>query len=539
MLIHRLRLAAALLAALTPCAALAQRPRDPAALTIAVAREATSPIPTLWRNDNANRDVSDLMFLRLADLGPEVTTSGDKGFQPRLARRWTRRDPLTLVFELDPRAHWQDGAPVTAADVVLAFERARNPRLSAQLATVLRRVKSVTAEGTDRVVVRFTEAYPEQVYDAVYHVPPLPAHLLRGIPAESLATSSFAAAPVGNGPYRFVRRVPGQLVELAADSTFFLGRPKVTRVIFLLATDPEARVSLILSGTADAVDNIYNFSNPSRLERLPGYQYHPVPGLTLVYIGINQRDPADTSRPHPILTDPVVRRALVLATDRKVIGQAQFGTLTTSPGAPLSPVLGRHLDAPPTPPYDPAAAVKLLESRGWVDHDGDGIRDKDGKPLRLVTIVAAPVMARVVMATRVQEAFRTLGIDLAVQPEEGAVYLARRAAGQFDLDLTGVGQDPTPSGLTQSWTCAGFGGSNVNHYCNPVVDSLIARAIVARSGAPAIWREALARIADDYPAIFLAAVVNTFAISRRFENIRIVPTSPWGAVWQWGVKQGG
>lgn len=537
MIIQRLTLLAATLAAVSPCAAVAQRPRDPATLTIAIAREPTSPIPTLWRNDVANIDVSDLMFLRLADLGPEVTTIGDKGFVPRLAKQWTRRDPVTLAFDLDPRAHWQDGKPVTSADVLLGFERARNPRITPQIATLLRRIKDVKAEGANRVVVTFTEPYPEQLYDATYQALPLPAHLLAGIPAESLGTSSFAAAPVGSGPYRFVRRVPGQLIELAADTTFFLGRPRVNRLIFLLASDPEARANLLLDGTADAVDNIYSFTNPARLERLPAFQYYPVPGLLLAYIGINQRDPADTSRPHPILGDRAVRQALVLAADRKVIGQAQYGPMTTSPGAPLSPVLRRNLDAPSSPPYDPARAAKLLESAGWTDHDGDGIRDKNGRPLRLKMIVPAPVPARVVMGTRVQEGYRKLGIDLALEVEEGGVYTTRRNAGQFDLDFAGARQDPTPSGLTQSWTCAGIGGSNVIHYCNPAVDSLIRRAGVSVTGASGLYHQALQRIADDYPAVFMAAVVSTFAVNRRFENIRIPPTSPWSAVWQWGVKK--
>ncbi|HSB53670.1 MAG TPA: peptide ABC transporter substrate-binding protein [Gemmatimonadales bacterium] len=536
---HRLLAAGLVAAALLPSRfpLAAQRPRDPATLAVAYPRDPSSPIPTLWRGDNANRDVSDLMFLRLADLGPQLTTIGDKGFVPRLARKWERRDPLTLVFELDPRARWHDGKPVTAADVLLGFERARNPRISAQIATLLRRIQSVTAEGERRVVVKFTEAYPEQLYDAVFHALPLPAHLLAGIPAESLATSNYAAAPVGNGPYRFVRRVPAQVTELAANTGFFLGKPKVQRVLFLVASDAEARANLILSGTADAIDNIYSFDNPARLEKLPDYQYYPVPGLNLIYLSFNQRDPSDTSKPHPILSDPVVRRALVLAADRQLIARATYGPFVTSPGAPLSAILGRSLDAPPTPPYDTAAAKTLLASRGWIDHNGDGIRDKDGVKLSLSVLVPAPVAARKVMATRLQEAYRGLGIELRIDVAEQAVYIERHDAGRFDLDFYGAGQDPSPSGLTQTWTCAGFGGSNVSHYCNPVVDSLIARATVVQSGAPAMWRDALRRMADDYPAIFMAALVSTYAVHRRFENVRVVPGAPWSAVWQWGVRE--
>lgn len=532
---HRLLLVAALAGSiLTPCSrAQAQSAKDPGTLAIAFPTDASTPVPTLWSNNISNREVSDLIFLRLADLGPEIRTAGDQGFVPRLARKWERRDSVTLVFELDPRARWQDGKPVTSADVILGFERARDPILSAQIATLLRRVQSVTAEGDRRVVFKFSERYSEQLYDAVYHALPLPAHLLARIPADSLATSSFVTQPIGNGPYRFSRRVPNQLVELTADSGFFLGRPKIRRVLFLVAGDPEARVNMILSGTADAVDNISSFNNPSRLEKLPGFQYYPQPGLNMAYIGLNQRDPADLRRPHPILGDVVVRRALTLATDRQSIARANYGAFTNAPGGPLSAIVGRSLDVPAPPPYDTVTAVRLLTQEGWTDHDGDGIRDKNGIPLSLGFMIPSQSAVRLAIAVRLQESFRTLGIDLRIDVIERAVWSERHAAGRFDIEFAGVNQDPTPSGLTQSWTCAGIGGSNSIRYCNPVFDSLLARAIVAQKDAPALWHRALTQIASDYPAIFVAAPVTVYAVSRRFNNVSIFPGSAWANVWQW------
>jgi ABC-type transport system substrate-binding protein len=139
------------------------------------------PIPTLMegaQSNTANSDIADQLFLRLAVPGPSLTTAGDRGFTPLLARSWTRRDSLTLAFELDPRARWQDGAPVTSRDVVFTFGRARNPAISPKLADLLRHIASVTAEDDRRVVIRFDQAYAEQLYDATYHVAPLPVHLL-------------------------------------------------------------------------------------------------------------------------------------------------------------------------------------------------------------------------------------------------------------------------------------------------------------------------------------------------------------------------
>lgn len=507
-------------------------------LVIAAPREAPTPIPTLFRNDNANREISDLLFLRLADLGPSLSTTDEASFLPRLARRWIRRDPRTLVFELDPRARWHDGTPVTARDVVFTFARARDTTVDRQLAVLLRRIRGVTAEGDRRVAFSFTDAYPEQLYDAVYHVPLLPAHLLERLPPDSVSAGSFAQHPIGTGPYRWLRREPGQLIALAANPDFFLGRPGIARVIFLFASDPEARVNLILAGQADALDNAYSYPNPERLLRAPALQGFPGPSLTLGYLTFNQRDPADTARPHPILADPAVRRALIHSLDRERIARSVYGSHTMLTDVPVSQVVARNIQPPRPRPFDPALARRLLSARGWRDSDGDGVLDRQGVPLALTLIVPATSAPRRAMAQQVQEQWRAFGIRLEVQTLEPAAYVSRRRAGQFDLEFWSVTQDPTPSGLVQSWSCAGIGGSNVAHYCNPALDSLIARATEGRGDPGRLWPEALRTLAEDAPALFLYAPETVPLVHRRFQGVVLRPDSPWADVWRWRVRPG-
>ncbi len=278
----------------SPRAVPAQSQSARTSFVVASGGEATVPVPTLMEGPNSsveNSDVADQLFARLAQLGPTLITSGDRAFEPLLARSWTRRDSVTLAFDLDPRATWHDGVPVTAADVVFTFDRARNPAVSGQ-AAVLRRIASVTAEGDRRVVFRYTEPYAEQLYDAVFHVAPLPAHLLASIPAGSLEKASFVQAPVGSGPYRWVRRVPGEFMELAANDRFFLGVPAVRRLIFRTAANADARLNMLLAGEADATENIPPpRTNIDRVKADKNLRIIPVPSSTLGFLLFNQRDP--------------------------------------------------------------------------------------------------------------------------------------------------------------------------------------------------------------------------------------------------------
>ena len=147
--------------------------------------------------------MADQLFLRLADVGPGMVTAGDQGFVPMLARSWTRRDSLTLVFDLDPRARWHDGAPVTSRDVLFTLRRARDSAIAPRLANVTRRIASVEAEGEHRVVFRFREVYAEQFYDATFHT------------AMRAGASAGAAAADRLRPGPSLRRIPSAAAPIA------------------------------------------------------------------------------------------------------------------------------------------------------------------------------------------------------------------------------------------------------------------------------------------------------------------------------------
>jgi peptide/nickel transport system substrate-binding protein len=514
----------------------AQSARDHrGSIVIVTGQHPTVPIPTLMEGAAAsqgNMELADQLFLRLAGLGPTLLTAGDRGFVPLLARSWTRPDSVTLVFDLDPRARWHDGKPVTARDVAFSLERARNPAIAPRLAALLRHISSVSAEGERRVIFRFSQAYPEQLYDATFHAAPLPAHLLDTIPPEALVRSSFVTQPVGSGPYKLVRNVSGQFVELVANERFFLGKPKIERVIIRGAADADARLNLLLSGQADAIEYVVPpLNNVQRIEADPTLRLIPVPSPTVGFLLFNYKDPQDRSRPHPILADLRVRRAIILGLDRQVLVRAVFGSYAEVPYGPVSPQLWIRHGSPRPDRQNLAEARRLLDQTGWQDGDGDGVRDRQGKPLRLTLSLPNTSAIRRQMALLVQEQLRQLGIDLELQQLEFPVWTERRTSGKFDIDFTGTVQDPSPSGLTQGWTCTG--GTNVANYCNPRVDSLLQAAILGRGRGNSPWVAVLRQIEADAPAVFLYAPSNVVAVKRRFRNVTIMPASSWQLLRTW------
>jgi peptide/nickel transport system substrate-binding protein len=532
----RLVLAAALagVSAARPPLALAQR--EPSSIVIVTGQQATMPVPTLMegpQNTLANYEIADQLFLRLAGLWPGLVTAGDRALVPLLAKSWTRRDSLTLAFELDPRARWHDGAPVTARDVVFTFRRARDSTITARLAKSTRRIASVAAEGDRRVVFRFTEVYAEQLYDATFHVAILPAHLLADLPPTTKAWASYVASPVGSGPYRWVRRELDQFIELAANQTFFLGRPGIDRVIVRVAASSDARLNLLLAGEADAMDNIPPpTTNIERVERAAHLRLVTVPSNNLGYLLFNHRDPSHRDRPHPILADRDVRRALVLALDRDLMVRAVLGKYGHVPYGPVSSQLWIRHGAPAHSRQDRPTARRLLAGRGWVDRDGDGIREnRNGEPLSLRLLVSTSSLTRTRMAAIVQEQLRQVGVRIDVVRVDVAVWLERRSAGDFDIDFSVATQDPSPSGLMYSWTCDGPG--NAGAYCDPGADSLLQQAIASPEADRRLWHGFLRRVEENAPAVFLYTQTFAFGVNRRFRDVTIRPESSWIELWRW------
>jgi peptide/nickel transport system substrate-binding protein len=484
-------------------------------------------------NSLANDEVADQLFLRLAAVGPDMVTAGDRGFVPLLARQWTRRDSLTLVFDLDPRARWHDGTPVTARDVLFTMRRARDRDIAPRLANATRRIVDVTAEGDHRVVFRYREVYAEQLYDATFHTAIVPAHLLERLPPTLEAWGPFVARPIGNGPYRWVRRQEGEFIELAANDDFFLGRPAIRRVIVRVAVNTDARINLLLAGQADAMDNIPPpITNIARVEAAPHLKVVSVPSNSLGYLLFNQRDPSDSTRPHPVLADREARRALVLALDRQLIVRAVLGRFGEVPFGPVSSQLWIRHGAPVPARQDQSAARRLLAGRGWVDRDQDGIREnRAGEPLTLGLLVPSSSEARMRMATIVQEQLRQVGVGLELIRLEPRVWLERRAAGNFDIDFSSSNQDPSPSGLVFSWSCDGPG--NAGHYCDRGADSLLFRAIASARADRRLWHDFLRRVEEEAPAVFLYSQTFVFGVNRRFREVAIRPVSSWSALWRW------
>jgi peptide/nickel transport system substrate-binding protein len=499
----------------------------PAGGTVVVAMlgDPANLLPPLVADVN-EKAVQDMVFYKLAEIGSDLSTIGDKGFAPRLAKSWTwAPDSLSIAFNLDPRARWHDGAPVTAQDIRYSFTLFTDPKVGSPSASNFANIDSVSVRDSATAVVWFKHRSPEAFYSFVYQLVPVPEHVYGKIPLEQLHTSDATRTLVGSGPFRLVKWEPRVRVELVADTTNFRGRPKLDRIVIVPTTDPNAAFTQLLTGQADFLQGVPIDQTPT-LDSSKVARGIAVPTGGYAFLGFNQHARKSGTAPHPIFGDIKVRRALAMATNRPAMLRNVFGNAGKLANGP-APISVAWLDTSlHVAPYDTAAAAAALDSAGW-RVGPNGVRTKGGRALQFSILTPATSLQRRQYAVLLQDAFGKIGAKADIEILDPQTFIARSNSGDFDAELLAFVPDPSIAGTTQNWGKAGIGptGQNTIGYYNPRVDALIDSATatfdVAQSRAAA--GKAFQQIVDDVPAIFLYDMIIIDGVNRRISVTDIRP----------------
>jgi len=497
-------------------------------LIVAQVGDATQLLPPLI-GDITGHVVQDMVFDRLAEIGPEMNTTGDKGFEPRLAKSWTwANDSLSIAFSIDPRARWHDGQPVTAQDVKYSLQLFTDPKVGSPNAPLFSNIDSIQVRDSLTAVAWFKKRSPAQFYDLVYQLIPVPQHVYGSIPLDQLQTSEQTRTIVGSGQFRFVKWEPKVRIELIADTAHYRGRPKLDRIILSIVTDGNVGMTQILAGQADFLQ-AYPIDQVKTLDSSKVARAMVLPTFGYTYAAFNPHARKSRTAPHPIFSDLRVRRALSMGVNRRAMLANVFGELGRLGHGPF-PMSHSAADSTiKLPPYDTVAAKAMLDSSGW-RMGANGVRERNGQPLRFQILGATTSLTRKQYAVLLQDQFRRLGVQTDIENLDGQTFEARSRAGDYDLLLWSWTTDAAVGGFAQTWGTAAIGdqGQNVQRYSDPKVDVLLdsAAAEFDPDRATAIARRAFQMIADDVPAIWLYDVVLIDAVHRRV-NVGLTRVDGW------------
>ncbi len=460
----------------------------------------------LVENDDRNRTIP--------EIAQEVPTLVNGGIS---------RDLRTITYYLRPNVRWQDGAPLTARDVVFSYREIVDRRNNVATRVGYEEVQSIRAAGDRTVVVRLRRRFAPFIQ---YFFGPqgvgaiMPEHLLEG--KADLNHIAYNELPVGSGPFRVVRWNRGDSVVLDANPLYWRGRPHIDRLIYRIIPDANTRLQVLRTGEADAYFDVDPELLP-QVRSIPGVRVALTPVNDLHLLRFNLRDPA--------LRDPNVRTAIALAVDRRTLVTAathDSGLIVNAD----QPINGWAYDAAaPSLRYDPAAARRLLR----------------GRSLDLTLAIAPQIIAgSSEVATIVQEDLRRVGIRATIKQYPSGMFYAPAAeggvlaGGRFALAYDAwwvLGSDPD-----DSWNvgCAQLppAGLNYSWWCDSAADAAgrDALATVDRSRRTADYAIVQRAIARELPFFTLWQVQIPNAYRAYVKGIAPAPfgSTFWNA-WEWTI----
>lgn len=431
---------------------------------------------------------------------------------PSLENGQVAADGMSVTWNLRQDIQWGDGEPFTADDVLFTYQYIVNPDVKSSSAGSYSDVESVEALDDHTLKVNFKQ--PTAAWDTPFVGPfgmIIPRHIFEEYNGANFADAPANLQAIGTGPY-FV-------AEYRKEDVLIIGGNAVSTVKIIYEINPYYREpdkpffrEVELQGGGDinlagqaakeaAVDFAWNLALPEEtlvdIEAGGRMRVLAQPSAFVERIMINFTDPnketADGERsslqfPHPFFSDLQVRRAMAMAIDREAIAApyGRGGQLTTNilvePSFFVSPENAFE--------YNPQKAAALLEEAGWIDGDGDGVREKDGVELRLVFQTSIQPL-RQAAQEQVKKDLEAVGFAVELKQVDASIFLGppkdttdtRR---QFYTDLEEFAfsnKSPDPSAYMAAWVCDqaaqkdnDWSLPNWSRYCNPEFDTLFHQA---------------------------------------------------------------
>jgi peptide/nickel transport system substrate-binding protein len=435
---------------------------------------------------------------------------------PDLADSWTvSPDGLVYEFRLKPDQRWDDGRPVTADDVIFTVGIIQNPEVFS-LPSLSSLWQSVTAEKVDERTVRFRLKEAFSPFLDYTTIGLLPKHVFETMPAADVV-DTLNNTPVGNGPMK-VKQLAADHILLEANPYWDGPTPYLDGLELRFYPDHPSLLTAYLAGEIEGISHVL----PEMISEVgvrDDLQLFSSTQPSFVNVTLNLNNPNT-----PFFQDKLVRQALMYGMNREALIQkvtANQGIIAHSPILPENWAYNpnvRHYN------YDPITAQSLLDQAGWRDTNGDGVREKDGRPLQFV-LHTNDDPTRVAAINQLAKDWEAIGVRAIPTPVTFAglaidVLVPRR----FEAALLGwetLG-DPDPYPLWHSTQAEGA-GQNYGGWSNEEADQVMAQA---RSAPTEEQRRTLYAkfqeiFTEETPALLLYYPVYTYGVADSVHNVQI------------------
>lgn len=429
------------------------------------------------------------VIARLAESVPTVENGG------------VSADLTTITWKLQAGLLWSDGTPVTSADAKFTYDYCTHPEGGCAQAARYEGIKSIDTPDAQTIVITFDAPKPNPYQAFVGGTSPIlqAAQFANCLGAAASTCTDQNFMPIGTGPFKVTEFKTNDTVSLEANPNYRdPAKPAFATMTVKGGGDAQ--------GAARAVMETGEFDYAWNTQINPEMQAQMAAGGKGVFLNgfgtlverieMNMTDPSadlpegersTVAHAHPILSDINVRKALSMAIDRQLLVDVGYGA-AGRPTCNLVPAPELYAsDNTECIPQQMDAAKALLDTAGWTDSDGDGIRDKDGKKLSILYQSSTNPVRQDFQAL-VKGWWNELGVEVELKNIDASVFFGGDAGSpdtfqKFYADVEMYannfdGTDPEPylaqymcdkiPGPSNQWQ-----GENINRFCDPAYDALV------------------------------------------------------------------
>ena len=500
-------------------------------LVIAMAYEPTKIDPHRTASEvamEADLQICETLVARAADGSP----------LPYLADSWeVSDDGLAFTFHLHEGIKFQDGTPFNAEAVKYNFDRIKDPATMSE--------EGITYLGP-YLKTEVVDEYTAALYFETPH-----AMLLNNLANAVLCMVSPTAATqwgveefqdhlIGTGPFLFKEWKRAEYIRLEKNPDYWggpaffdhQGTAYLDSIVFKFVSESTVRTGILQTGEVQIAAELATTDLPM-LKDDPNIQLEVLqnPGTGIILMFNMSKAPTD---------DLKVRQALNYAIDQKAISELLYQGIMAASYGPLASTTPCYWSGVEQMyPYDPEKAKALLEEAGWVDSDGDGIRDKDGVPLLLEFPTHGKFPVYRDPAPIVQAQLKEVGIEVNVQNLAGAGWMEAARTGTHNISIVDWRANEPDGNLRNTFLSENATAFAWTWHHNTHLDELLLKGMVTMDATErcSLYEEVQRIIMEDAMIKPINTYANVWGLRKEVKGIAFVSGAP-AMFWTFDISLG-
>ena len=343
--------------------------------------------------------------------------------EPWLAESYTFTDDTHVQIKLKENVNFSNGNKMDAAAVKACLDHliATHDRAPSDM-----KIKEITTEGDYTIVIETTEPTPALIN---FLCDPYGCIIDMSVFNEEQVASDRLV--IGTGPY-VATYADDYTMELKKNENYWNGTPNMDKIVIKGFTDGTTMTNALQSGELDATYGL-PYASYSLVENNSQY--------TVATTETSRQFFGKMNFNKPIMQDEAVRKAICMGIDKQGFVEALLGGHGAVSRGPFPASFDYGDSTVTAEEYNPEEAKKILEEAGWVDADGDGIREKDGQKLTINWLTYPGRIELPLLAESAQATLKEIGIDVQINNTENHKQYWK--SGDYDIYVSAMVTSPT------------------------------------------------------------------------------------------------